>query len=1060
MQLNHYADHASRSTVLALALILSACLSTYYTSVSAAPTWMLNRSTTSFDRYYVTDPQHINKIIPKSNKSGLAGTDGLPITGWFEYDFTTPRTGWYKLLVTGENNGGGVEYIIDPLTKGSAMGRLYLYVAGAGLPVEKVSNIWLSKGGHTLRIQRYYWTGLPAIRSFTIQESSSDVADSVRTEIVGLGAVFRANQCRSLRVYSGGRNLPDKLTVWVKNAANREIRSTSVVTIPKSENIFQQDIPIFCTQEGEYIITFGDWTGNPLSRDDMGEIYYSVIEANPVSHIGGEAKRTLIQEIDCAVASPDYSSGATRVVQKPFGSYRESGNVSWFGYQALDARQQATASGPSWFAYKLNVKHIQQPYIVEIDYPDDATRTYAIALREKNPLSYPVSSGIDSGGEFSLTNRLVTYSLIYWPRATETRIVFLPAREGSTAAASKIRVYQVGGDLPLLDVPSTGTRRFVNWYEEGANYLSIFGAPDESDHGFRVATERWAQAVAYMGGDTLSAAVNVYHFVLYPSAYNKVFSVPVGSDKLAQMLLISEKYSLGFLPELHPRADELAWPYVNSPDPKPNLLVSKDGTTSYYAADGKTRNVPPYYNPLHPVNQEWYIGMIGELADRYKNYPALLGVSLRLMQWQNPTLNNFQSLDWGYDDYTVALFQKDTGIIVPGKKNDPHRFRQRYDWLMANAKNAWISWRCQKIAQLYTRIRDRVRQARPDLKVYSSVFDAIPSEFGASWLREAGVDAQILSRIDGVVLINALHAYGRRYDDRTTQGSRDNLLDIQVVHSMMASNGGGKFLPYTRYFEAGEVVVPPEQLGFDAATKKTGMSVSVNPAGRHLLERYAVALAETDASLLGDGGNGYTLGQPVLREFLQEYRRLPAAQFIPRADARDPVAVWELARTVDYLFYAVNRERFPVNVQLKLKGVGQVRRLSNGQKMQTQNNLLNLQLQPYQLIAFTAPVGVNITAVTMQIPATDLDKVTSQVLWLESLSLETKNKQKTSKLSPSQRQIAQVAARHARTALNQNRVWRARTIMEHHELLPIYDLVGSYPPYLRDHAHDAKHHEE
>jgi hypothetical protein len=102
---------------------------------------------------------------------------------------------------------------------------------------------------------------------------------------------------------------------------------------------------------------------------------------------------------------------------------------------------------------------------------------------------------------------------------------------------------------------------------------------------------------------------------------------------------------------------------------------------------------------------------------------------------------------------------------------------------------------------------------------------------------------------------------------------------------------------------------------------------------------------------------------------------------------------------------------------------------------------------------------MNITAITTKIPEEDLNKVSSQVLWLDNLSHETKDNQKTGKLSPNQRQMVQAAAKQARMALNQNRVWRARTIMEYHELLPIYALIDRYPPYLRDYAPGDKRYE-
>ncbi len=61
-------------------------------------------------------------------------------------------------------------------------------------------------------------------------------------------------------------------------------------------------------------------------------------------------------------------------------------------------------------------------------------------------------------------------------------------------------------------------------------------------------------------------------------------------------------------------------------------------------------------------------------------------------------------------------------------------------------------------------------------------------------------------------------------------------------------------------------------------------------------------VAEADALAVGDGGNAYTVGQPLLREFLQEFRSLPQEPFQARPDARDPVAVWELSKPEEFLF--------------------------------------------------------------------------------------------------------------------------------------------------------------
>lgn len=1024
---------------------LAGCLFLTHGIACGQTGWSLNRNVMDYDRYELTTPDALHKIQNPLNNRGLAGVDGWGITGWFEYDFSTPWSGWYELIVATSGSTQGIEYFIDPKSYHKGTGGLYIYGSGKGFDgkTEKISNLWLEAGAHTLRLQRYYWTGFPPITRLTLKSSGTSLAETVRATLSSPRTIYRKGECEYLEIFSGGKANADKLTVWVKDVSTGAVRDKYTVTMPASKGLTAQQVPLYCRQDGAYSISFGDAAGRPISRRDIGEINYEVIDTTQSPQHGGEIATTLIQEIDCAATPPDYSGGGeTRVTHKPFGSYRESGDHGWNKYQQLNEHLRKFALEPSWFAYKLNVTAVQHPYLIEVDYPDDAARTFAVALRESDPLAYPVAGGIDSGGEFSLSSKMLTHTLIYWPRATDTRIVFMTAHTDMRAAASKIRVYRIDGDLPALQAPVNGGRYFANWYEEGANFLSMYGAPDDSIRGIRVATERWARAVAYMGGNVLFPTAVVYNFALYPSRYHKAFTTAPDNDVLRRMLLVSEKYGMKLLPELHPRADELAWPYAKSPDPKPNLLVSKDGKT--------LNNLPPYYNPIYPANQDWYVNMIGELVDNYKDSPALLGVSLRLMQWQNPALNNFQSLDWGYDDYTVGLFQKETGIAVPGALTDPTRYRKRYDWLMTHAKEQWISWRCEKIAQLYTRIRDRVRQARSDLKVFSTGFDGYPAQFGASWLREAGIDPQMISQIDGVELINALHSYGRRYESETTQGTRDNLLDPDVLSALNAPGRAGKFLSYARYFEATEVVLPPEKLGFQASTKKTWMSAVINPAGVHFLERFAVELAETDATWLGDGGNAYTLGQPELREFLLEYRLLPSAPFAPRQDARDPVAVWELPRAMDYLFYAVNRERFPVTVQLRLNGSGQVYRLSTGQKMVTQNNIIRLHLQPYQLVAFKASKGIRIAGVTTTVPAADLRRVISQVQWLETLNNDVQNGRGMPILSGQQRQRLKVAATQARTALDQGHVWRARMIIENHELLPIYINFGRYPPDLRD----------
>jgi hypothetical protein len=412
---------------------------------------------------------------------------------------------------------------------------------------------------------------------------------------------------------------------------------------------------------------------------------------------------------------------------------------------------------------------------------------------------------VDSGGEFYLSDKMQTQRILHWARGKELRLVCITPQTGYRAAAARIRLYALPDGLPLLRVPHFGGRSFGNWYEEGGSLMGIYAAPDSSLAGAAKAADRWAQSVAWAGGDTLIYTMAVYQFGLYPSHYNTHFTNPFTSDVVGTIVLACEKYGLHFVGEFHPEARELYSPaYGELPleagSIPPNISVSKNGEPGN-----------KLLTPLYPRNRQWYVGMIHEFAELYKDSPAFSGVSLRLMSWVNPGLNNFHSSDWGYDDYTVNRFAKDSGLNIPGQAGDPQRFERRYQWLKENAWERWLDWRCSQVTQLHKQIAEDVRAIRSDLKVY------VQGDFDD--LRGAGIDPHALSQIPGVVLLGGSF-YGRR--ERSLDGNyrqRDKLIDPEKLKKLCPDGKGGSFLFSAGYFEATEAVVPPESIGFTPQTK-------------------------------------------------------------------------------------------------------------------------------------------------------------------------------------------------------------------------------------------------
>jgi hypothetical protein len=280
------------------------------------------------------------------------------------------------------------------------------------------------------------------------------------------------------------------------------------------------------------------------------------------------------------------------------------------------------------------------------------------------------------------------------------------------------------------------------------------------------------------------------------------------------------------------------------------------------------------------------------------------------------------------------------------------------------------------------------------------------------------------------------------------QRQRDALLNPDFLGVMKQAGKTTGFLTTQAYFEATAAVAPPQDMGYPEKTAHGWMSGCANPAGRHYLERFALALAEYDAEILGDGGNGYTIGQPLLREFLREYRALPQEKFQARPDARDPVAVWERQGTGDFLFYAVNRERYPVKVEFQFAAPPAIKRLASGEVVPTEDTTLRIELQPYELRAFSAVAGTKIAKITESIPEADLALLRKMTEWLRRLADDVAAGTAGVELTPAQKTVLGSAVTEAEACLKQGRYWRARTLQEDQRLREIYSKCARFPSLL------------
>ncbi len=419
------------------------------------------------------------------------------------------------------------------------------------------------------------------------------------------------------------------------------------------------------------------------------------------------------------------------------------------------------------FGYKFKVKNLYVPHLVEIEWPDNAPRAFLSQIYEGTtmiPRVYPVPRGLmgtgyqrGDTGFFSCeqhprpANTMRKSYYIYWPNEEDACVfIYSPERDKAPAAASKITVYEITNDLPALNIPNA-TDRMIGYHTErgpqtmsSAYYAGPYGAFFSSwvagrDHpeflrNWYITTRNMVKRMKFSGQNLYLQGHHMYGGVLYPSK-RYIFSPncygggDARRDYISVILRMFEENSMSMISNIE---------YTCTLELNRNLPTEaqiRAGAPTWLSVNRHGKVMADrwmvWLNYHHPKVQKSMFTLVDELLELYKDYPAWKGIGFILTRWfggpiQNCWYNATDSpLDWGYEDYTVNLFEKETGTKIPVDKKDPKRFSKRYDWLMANAKQKWIDWRCKKYTELFKEFRNRIVKVRPDLKLY--IFNMEPT---------------------------------------------------------------------------------------------------------------------------------------------------------------------------------------------------------------------------------------------------------------------------------------------------------------------------------------------
>jgi len=727
----------------------------------------------------------------------------------------------------------------------------------------------------------------------------------------------------------------------------------------------------------------------------------------------GEQEFEQILEIDPASPSwldklgklPQWQLSKARLPRLWKGPLENSCSLSWPHVLGdLSALKPNTDSPDvSWAAYWLPLSRPERPHIVEVEYPSDVRQTLGVCVLEENSaggtMPLIANLGVNNAEELLAGNAqpsLLRHRLIFWPRTTAPLLLITNLRENAPAVYGKIRVFAGPERLPPLSrQTATSNRRLLLAYLDRPNFPANFSALEDIDPStgrpvsdwrtFHESAVRLTEYLKYAGYNGAMLAVVADGSALYPSRLLQpnprydtgVFAGsgqdPVRKDILEMLLRLFDREEL----QLVPLVD------FSAPLPELERLLRAGGSEmvgiTWVGTGGRElctvrpplQGAGPYYNILHPQVQEAVRNVLRELITRSARHPSFAGISIRLSP------DGYAQLpgpEWGFDDATVARFQRDSGLNVPGE--GPQRFGERAAFLAQEPyRRMWLQWRAVELAKFYRSLAAELKSFRPDARLYLA---------GGEMLSGPALEAELrpaLPRRSNLVAVLLTIGFDTRLYQEPQNGivflrperivSPDDLirsaaeLEIHQMGDVDRCFQGGMPVGSLFYHPAREFRLPSfERTGTFKPFATTYLS-QATPAGWQNRRRFVRSLAALDAQIMVDGGRLLPMGEEeAVRHVVAAYRALPAAGFqtvggnSPASQAQ-PVTFRVYSYGGNTYLYAVNDAPFPVTAKVqveagpacRLEELSGRRRLEGLKPAGGGGRYWEVSLEPYDLVA-------------------------------------------------------------------------------------------------------------
>jgi hypothetical protein len=735
-----------------------------------------------------------------------------------------------------------------------------------------------------------------------------------------------------------------------------------------------------------------------------------------------------IVSIDCAANSDTnifYSSHPTKVVETSFGKYRETAPENF-----------------ALFCYRFNIRNPQKMHLLRFTYPDDKKRITALDVNDGSGLP-PQGAGIQSGFMSRLTSKMQTQNVFFRPETTNCLLTVcnwgsagnnngsIVRFVGENAALAKFEVYELNWDrLPALKLPEAGKKtRTVGMWVEDASQTAYWGTSAK----VRNSLDGWLQSSQVMANYMRYIGVNAYQYPavwydgnLFPSSAMDAFGcsslrASEHADGDFDVLLgVLGLNGIRFRPSFYIRSiGALYFQADENNQDKFKVNMSNNRWNQRYRSDnpggddifqvarnGKHRasaynakgvpgatGVGPVFNPLHPAVMKIIKGVMQDWLDLYGDNPATGGLTLDLgATWGGlPQIDSmsFDRLNTGYSDFTISLFEKDTGIKVPCDSASSDRFKVRYDFLTSPAmRDKWIDWRCRQIRDkvvlpLYKMMKKKRKDLTMDIIIGSRKNIGSPL-IGASvtWYeaaRECGIDVNMYRDISGINIIR----HGVSSQNITKCYPVDNLDDSWPVKNNGRSGVSSITSSYWEMFSHKKDLDPVCKMWPEVKANQMPVRTIID-AGNGILAHTAYAIMKHDINTvyIGGMGNPVTSGHEYcIRDFVRAFRSLPPVYFDDFPGMNDPVRLRAKVADGSSWFYLVNAEPYPISVSLKFSRTPEgIIDLGKNKTIKVSSSNLKLTLKPYQLRAFKMNKRIRVVSAKPYIPKEEINELHQRLL--------------------------------------------------------------------------------